>query len=139
MIPDAVVQLSIGRRDDPLAIRLALEVDLGTEALSVLARKIGAYERQRQNGGLFGWPEFGLCAFVPGASAPRRRSVESCIAGHWSGWWMVWRDREELRAHLTGAVNELRPPLMSSPYRKGRGPAVTAGIAVGRGPTEGRP
>lgn len=139
VIPDALVQLSIGNGHDQQAIRLALEVDLGTEPLSVLARKVGAYERQRQSGGLFGWPGFGLCAFVPSASLSRRRSVESCIARNWSGWWLVWRDRDELQTLLTNAVNELRPPLTPSPRRKGRDATLTTECTMSSQPTDRRP
>lgn len=123
LVPDALIQLGIEGRG---AVRLALEVDLGTESLKTLRAKVTAYEDLRTiGGGLFGWREHGLAVALPSVAAVREKAVQSILSDTWSGWWVTWQDEVGLRRAIHALAGGGHPPFTDSPYRKGRVTTVT--------------
>lgn len=97
LVPDALVQVTKGDK----ILRLALEVDLGTESIRVLRQKIATYETRRF-AGLFGWTSFGLGFVLGGDGIHRRKRVIELLNSAWGGWHFVWNVDEDipLRAPL---------------------------------------
>lgn len=123
VVPDALVQLGVGSRG---AVRLALEVDLGTESLRTFRQKIAAYDRLRTLGdGLFGWREHGLAVAIGGGLAAREQAVQRVLTDTWSGWWLTWQDEQGLRRAIHALASTDRPPLTTSHFSNGREKRVT--------------
>jgi len=123
LVPDALIQLGVKGRG---AIRLALEVDLGTESLRTLRAKVAAYEEFRTLGhGLFGWQDHGLAVALPSATVVREKAVQRILEDIWSGWWVTWQDEAGLRRAIHALTAAVHPPLTDSPYGKGRVTTVT--------------
>lgn len=123
VVPDALVQLSLpmpnGERQTTW---LALEVDLATEHLPALERKLRAYDKLRQpDAGLFGLTDFILATYARGASDRRIARLRALFASRFAGAWWLWRTAAELEANL----DRLAPPLTKSPNGKGSCPSST--------------
>lgn len=98
VIPDALIELREGGQQ----LRLAIEVDLGTEPLGTLRQKLAAYERATWGQtGVFGWSGFGLVVGV----RPRLRlpQVARVLAEVWSGPGIAVAECEVV-AHALGAI-----------------------------------
>ena len=82
LVPDLLVQL---RLVDGRIVRLAVELDRGTERPPTLWRKLQAYEACRHDpAGLFGWVDFTLVMVLEHPGPARRRTLER-IVSDWSG------------------------------------------------------
>jgi len=124
LIPDALMELSVSQAQGDALVRMAVEVDLGTEGLSVLRRKVANYSRLLgTEGGLWGWTNFGLAFAVLDWKEERRQKFQDFLEGSWPGWWILWDLETGPAKELADALN---PPLTTSPYRKGRSDPVSA-------------
>jgi hypothetical protein len=122
VVPDALVELLVGAECQPTRIRLALEVDLGTEPGSVLRDKLRRYrDLLGSGGGLFGWRDFGLAIVLVGDGTRRRPAIERLLDRHWPGWWVLWTNEEGPRAGLELLFEAVGPPLTGSPSVGGGG------------------
>lgn len=107
LVPDLFVLLHAtlnDGRDEQVA--LAVEVDLGTEPLGVLERKLATYDQlANERGGLFGHLDFGLAVVLanPGRTGALRRLIEST----WRGTWLLWTETEGPVAALHGLVSAM--------------------------------
>jgi hypothetical protein len=120
IIPDALVQLNVAPPGcEPVHLRFALEVDLGTEPLSILGRKVAAYETLRMSEGLFGWQDFGLVLRLVGAARVRQGNVERLLDARWGSWSVLWTDGEELDRILEDIVRSALPSPYDLPLRQG--------------------
>ena len=124
VIPDAMVQFRVKDRSNCEGLlRLCLEVDRGTETLKVLEEKIRLYELLRARGGILGWPVFGVCILLEGASEKRRLRVCGLLNTLWFGWWICTSDRSGI---VAGAITRTREaPHTRSPCGKGSSGGVT--------------
>ncbi|MBK8231987.1 MAG: replication-relaxation family protein [Candidatus Eisenbacteria bacterium] len=112
VVPDGLAMLQVGSAADALILRTAVEVDLGTEPLSVLRRKLCGYTAAEGAGGVFGWKNLGIATYLPGVSVRRRDSIERLLGQAWPGWYLVWSERAELRE----SVYQLVDGLFASPH-----------------------
>lgn len=107
VVPDLFVVLEPHSGDAGAgAAALAVEVDLGTEALPVLRRKILAYDALAgRRGGLFGWHQFGLAMALrnPGRVAAVSRMLEESFGG----WWLLWTEADGPATAVAGLVETL--------------------------------
>lgn len=124
VIPDALVQLCLHHpQGNHRVLRVALEVDLGTEHRPTLERKFRAYENIRQSvPELFGPGELVLAVCARGATDRRLARVRTLLASRYAGQRWLWRTAAE----LDGILDRLHPPLTPSPNGKGN---ETAGNA----------
>jgi hypothetical protein len=98
---------------------VAVEVDRGTESLAVLNRKLETYRSLwGQPPGLFGWERFGLAVACP--TAARRATLASVIKKAWVVPCVMWVMSDGPSVALRKLFEEMKPPLMASPCRKGR-------------------
>jgi DNA-binding transcriptional ArsR family regulator len=120
LIPDALVELSVYQDQGNTLVRMALEVDLETEGLSVLRRKVGHYSRfLGTTESLWSWTEFSLMFAVSGWTENRKRKFQEFLEGSWLGSWILW-DQEAGPTHaLIRLAEEIQAPLTTSPYGKG--------------------
>jgi hypothetical protein len=113
IIPDLVVKGSIGTENgDPQHVHIAVEVDLDTEPMSILAGKIAMYEIQRTDDGLFGCRDFGLVIRLVGATSRRREGVEQLLGERWGSWSIVWCDTDT----PAGVLDRVTRAISGSPY-----------------------
>ncbi len=123
VIPDAAIEIA-SRSGAPETVRLALEVDLATEGLRVLQRKLGAYDASRY---FDGEGEVTLVVVLLGARERRVAAVQSLLAASAIGRGLVVLDSQWPDAIL----QRLREaPLTSSPCGKGSTAAATSRGAV---------
>ena len=126
VVPDLFIEFSVDVPGGHIPVRLCVEVDMGSEAPAVWARKLAAYEAARESpSGLLGWRDFGL-ALVTGGNRGRRGRLARLISAAWSGWWIAWSERDEVRSCLRTVVEAVRAPLTGSPSGKGWGDDVSA-------------
>jgi len=114
IIPDLFALIRL--RESTFAV--ALEVDCGTESTPVLVRKMDAYRSLWGHApGLFGHERFGVAvvAFAPS----RRPALASAIKRVWVVPHVIWVGSECPRSALSKLFEELKAPLMASPYPKG--------------------
>ena len=120
VVPDALVELRVVTGGQSACLRLALEVDLGTEPSGVLRDKLRRYrDLLDQDDGLFGWRDFGFAIVLGDAGTRRRSAIERLLERHWPGWWVLWTDEEGLRRALESLVSAVAPPLTHSPSVRG--------------------
>jgi hypothetical protein len=104
---------------------MAVEVDLGTEPLKVLHRKVETYRRITLTGeGLCGWSEFALAVALRGRG--RIGYVRELLAALWGGSSSVWCLEDGPMEEITRLVSAPETPLAPSPGSKGRGEAASA-------------
>ncbi len=112
VVPDALVELRMGSKDDAVTVRFALEVDRGTEGMTELGRKLAAYRHALASpAGLFGWREVGLGFTLVDAGPPRRAAIERLVDSSWCNWWTLWDDGQGVQATLV----RLRDAIGSAP------------------------
>ena len=131
IVPDAAIEIAHARG----TARIALEVDLTTERLSALQRKLSRYDPS----GYFTSPQsIGLAVVVSGAGERRKRSVEDLVTRSWMGW-SVTCTEQEWPAMLLNRITEA--PLDESPAGKGRTERATSSVEArtreqGEGPSQ---
>lgn len=121
VIPDAFIDLAHeSELHEPMLWRIALEVDLGTEPLSVLGRKIAAYEGLRVNEvGVLGRRAFALALALADASAYRQSRIRGLIEDRWNGAFLLWLAAERPERALREFLRTQTHPLTDSPHGKG--------------------
>jgi hypothetical protein len=113
IIPDLIVKGSVGTENgDPQHVHIAVEVDLDTEPMSILAGKIATYEIQRMDGNLFGCRDFGLVIRLVGATSRRRGQVEQLLDERFGSWFIIWGDVDT----PAGVLDRVRRAFSCSPY-----------------------
>jgi len=123
-VPDALIELagSGGR------VRLALEVDRGTESLEILRKKFREFEEVRRMGDLFGWTDFAIVVRLADGGERRADRVRELLAAEWGGEHRILTTLGD----LTGMVAELvRAPVTESRCGNGGPGVVSADRAVG--------
>ena len=115
VVPDLLLVARAGESREAVAV----EVDRGTESLAVLNRKLETYRSLwGQPPGLFGWERFGLAVACP--TAARRATLASVIKKAWVVPCVMWVMSDGPSVALRKLFEEMKPPLMTSPCRKGR-------------------
>jgi hypothetical protein len=126
VIPDLLVVLGAAEDRGGPTVPLAVEVDLGTERMPALRRKVMGYAQARADGNpVLGAAGTGLCIVFSGTTAPRKHALETLIDQVWTGWWASWELEGGPGVVLKKVVDCLRDPLTNSPCGKGRGSPVT--------------
>ena len=107
IIPDLFMVLRVAAKDGrEQSVALAVEVDLGTETLRVLERKLAVYaELTDRRSGLFGHRDFGLAVVL--ANPGRGKAVRQLIERRWSGWWLLWTEEDGPRFAVSELVNAI--------------------------------
>lgn len=92
VVPDALAELvPTGAGLPEVVLRLALEVDLGTESIRTLARKIDGYRVVLgDEEGLFGWTDVTLVLVAGQLTAGRRQSLEHLLEQRSPVAWEIW-------------------------------------------------
>jgi rhodanese-related sulfurtransferase len=117
VIPDLFALVRVGQGLHAVAI----EVDCGTESLTVLGRKAEAYRSLwGQPPGLFGYDKFGIAVVC--STAARRVAVASALKKAWVVPHVFWVVLESPIPALHMLFEELATPLGASPCLKGSGP-----------------
>jgi hypothetical protein len=132
IVPDALVEILRG----PHRIRMALEVDCGTESMDVLREKLRRYGDLRAGGGLFEWKEFELLVALQGAGVRRERAIQDLLRTEWAGGFYVWTEGTDVAAALG---QTLKTPVTDSRSGNGREEDEVAGPAEGCSATGGGP
>ncbi len=113
VVPDALVLLRVTGTNE--SIRLALEVDRGTEGLGTLRSKLEAYEGLLASpAGLFGLRDIGIGIVLTAEARQRRPAVETLLSERWRNWWVLWNEDEgpgralcEVRDAIVGSPHEI--------------------------------
>lgn len=142
LVPDLLVQLRVGHGDPGAVVRLAVEVDRGSERNGALRDKLEAYQLALSGSdGLFGWRDVGLAFALSGAGVARRRAIEALTVQHWTGWWVLWTEDDGPAAALVAIAEALQGDRNTSPddspYRKGSEARGSHGVST-RDRREGR-
>lgn len=91
LIPDAVADISLpAAHETRTVVRLAIEVDLGGEALRVLRSKLRRYRDELTDGAGFLGAKFSLAVVVGGVGAGRRESIRQLLETSWPAEWTIW-------------------------------------------------
>lgn len=115
VVPDLFLLVRVGE----LQHALAIEVDRGTESLSVLNQKLEAYcFLWGQAPGLFGYDRFGV-ALVCHAPA-RRAALAAALKNAWVVPHVIWTASESPSSALHKLFTDLKHPLVPSPWLEGR-------------------
>lgn len=115
VVPDLFMLVRVGQ--DLHAV--AVEVDCGTESQAVLHRKLEAYRSLWGRApGLFGWEQFGIA--VACHAPTRRAALSSALKKAWVVPHVLWVASEGPSVALCRLFEELKTPLGSTPYPKGR-------------------
>ena len=117
LVPDALVELQFRpANQDARLLRLAVEVDLGTERTAILRDKIAKYRAVLATpGGLLGWTSFGL-AVVLGDYSPRHQSsIARILDESWGNDWIGWPKARGFRAAIPQVLALLETPLATPP------------------------
>lgn len=122
VIPDLLVRIG-GSQGEAL---LAIEVDLGTEPLGVLRKKLVAYG-DLGNGGMT--IVLGMALGRKGVG--RRPAVARLLEGCWGGISCTWTIEQGPGGVIRGLVTRLGPPRRDSPYGKGRTDVLSRLSATG--------
>lgn len=134
IVPDMFVLLHVTSndgRDEHVA--LAVEVDLGTEPLGVLQRKLASYdELVNERGGLFGHQPFGLAVVL--ANPGRIGALRRLIVSTWHGWWLIWTEEEgpstAVRELVSATTGALEAPVTDSCNGNRGSAAVSASVST---------
>ena len=123
IIPDALIALQVESVEDAGSmVRLALEVDLGTEPLPVLGSKFRRYETLRTGDGPAQWEEFGLGIYLRDPAGNRMESVGRLLDKLWGGWSVVWTEGQNRRGVLDGIIRAGLASPHGLPLRQGESP-----------------
>jgi hypothetical protein len=139
LVPDLLLHVEVGRGTSPPSpLRIAVEVDLGSESVGVLRSKVDKYESARvAPEGLLGWRDFHLCLFAPGAGSGRLDSIRSVIDDAWGGAHALWALQSQITGTILALANELDAPRTESPYGTGISTAACPDASSGS-PNSGR-
>lgn len=134
VVPDLFAVLNI---EGGPSVALAVEVDLGTESLRVLERKVAAYDAELGGQhGLFGHRGFGLAVAL--ANPGRRVAIRRLLERRWGGWCVLWTDvegpAEDVASVMTALTTPAAPPVTGSRNGNGSPGAATADGAIVSGP-----
>ena len=114
VVPDLFLLIRVGGHQHAVAV----EVDRGTESVSVLNRKLEAYRSLwGQAPGLFGYDRFGVVVVCQAVS--RRAQLAAALKKVWVVPHVLWVAPEGPSSALHKLFGELSAPLGSTPYRKG--------------------
>lgn len=114
LVPDLFLLVRVGE----LLYAVAIEVDRGTESLSVLNRKFEVYRSLWMRApGLFGHQRFGVALVCH--SPARRVQLGSAIKKVWVVPHVLWMYSEGPKTALRQLFDELQPPLEATPCPKG--------------------
>lgn len=123
-VPDLLVELSVERGGERGILRMAVEVDLATEAPTVLRRKVTHFRRLLGTPeGLWGWPQFGLAFAVSGWSERRQMNLQESLEESWPGWWLLWKLSDGPACQLRELCDALTLPLPTPLTVRGVGAA----------------
>lgn len=118
VVPDALVKVTLTGPIEQ-GVRFALEVDRGTEPISVLRRKLDAYEGLREGpGGLFGWKDFGMVVVTQGVATGRRQAIHRLMDEAWGSWFVV-QDGDAPSGVLVHAIKASGSSPYDLPLRQG--------------------
>jgi hypothetical protein len=132
IVPDSLIEVVRDQR----RIRMALEVDCGTESTDVLREKFRRYDALGAGGGLFEWKVFELLVALQGAGVRRERVIQGLLRTEWAGGFHVWAEETDVAAAL-GRM--LETPVTDSRCGNGREEAAVASPAEGCSATGGGP
>lgn len=120
LVPDGVADLVVPSPAGPRAVRFALEVDLGGEAVRVLRKKLRLYTAELLSGsGMLG-SDFGLAVAVGGAGEGRVATIQRLLESIWPGRWNCWLLESGCQAATRQLVESAAAPLTSYPNGLGR-------------------
>lgn len=123
VVPDLFLVLGVpGDGGVERHVAIALEVDLGSETLGLLERKLLAYDRLAGTArGLLGYRDFGLAMVL--RNRGRSEAVRRLIDRYWGGRWLLWVETDgpaEPLAQLVGLLREpAETPVTTSRYGYG--------------------
>lgn len=128
VIPDALTEMSLtGHGDVTRLLRMALEVDLGTEGGRVLRDKVRSYCRIVGSGeGLWGWTDVVLGLAVSGWTEERQVKFTEFLEASWPSLWLIWDLEKGPASALAGFVGGGEAPLTNPPYCKGGESSLTS-------------
>jgi hypothetical protein len=112
VIPDALIEVAVGAEE---RIRVALEVDLGTEFLKVFREKITRYvELRATSPELLSWPDFTLVVVALAGGEQRHRNLAETVTVGWPGRSLVLREPEWPVSLIARFAREALPTTSSS-------------------------
>jgi hypothetical protein len=127
VVPDALVEL-IGHADRSLGpVRLAVEVDRGTEGLVVLRRKIRLYSSLTKRNGMLSQGKFSLVILLQDDGVRREAAIRELLAAEWSSGSHVWTESTDLSAELHELFG-LSLPVTGSRHGNGREDGANADL-----------
>ena len=117
MVPDAMCELRYQPSGEAARVlRLAFEIDLGSERTSVLRDKLIKYRSAVTSpGGLFGWTQLALALILGNSSARRKRSIAQLVDDCWGSHWIAWPESRGFSAAIPQVLALLDAPLTDSP------------------------
>ena len=91
LVPDAIAEISASETNgQPVSVRIAIEVDLGTEPSRILRSKLRRYRDQLLGGqGLLG-SDFCLAVVVGKVGVGRLSTIRELLEDSWPGLWRTW-------------------------------------------------
>lgn len=127
VVPDALMEMSLpGPENGAQLLRMALEVDLGTEGERVLRAKVRSYCRLVSFGeGLWGWTDVVLGFAVSGWTEERRVKFAEFLEASWPGLWLIWDLEKGSASALVEVLGGREAPLTNPPYCKGGESSLT--------------
>jgi hypothetical protein len=121
VVPDALVEVGRIGGECRGPVRIALEVDLGTESLPVLRKKLRAYrELKATRDGVLGWESFGLVLAVLGRGVARVGTLRQLVAEEWGADWATWITKDEVAAWTKTILGSPQVPVTDSRFGNGR-------------------
>lgn len=124
VIPDALIKVAVGKAGQ---LRLALEVDLGTESLKAIREKLAGYAELRAAAAeLLDWPDFMLVVVASAGCERRHQNLAETARAEWPGRSLLLRESEWPSGFLAGVTSEALPTASSSSRKRVAGPGLEA-------------
>jgi len=115
IVPDALIEL-VGYVDgQPRPVRLAVELDRGTESLEVLRRKV----RTIAGRSFMDWPAFDLIVLLDAAGQSREQKIRELLAREYPRQSRIWTPQSSLPSELRHLAGLAEPPATDSRYGNG--------------------
>lgn len=124
VVPDAVLEIERRRGGIADRLRVALEIDLGSERQTALERKLSAYEPSAFFNDA-GSKAVLLAVVLADAGGRRMRSVAQLVGTRWSGASVVCDQQDWPDALISWLTGTHLAPVTDSPGGKGREAAIT--------------
>ncbi len=124
VVPDAALEIEHRAGGTVDRVRVALEIDLGSERQSALERKISAYEPSAFFNGIAS-EDVLLAVVLAHAGGRRMRSVAQLVGTGWSGSSVVCDQQDWPDALISRLIGTDLAALADSPSGKGREAAIT--------------